>query len=42
MKEKKEITQPTPEIKEKQEIKEPPKAEIPKDQQSPATKEKES
>jgi len=40
MKEKKEITQPTPEVKEKKEIKEPTKVEIPKDQQSPATKEK--
>lgn len=40
MKEKKEINQPMPEVKEKQEIKELPKAEIPKDQQSPSTKEK--
>lgn len=40
MQEKKEIIKPMPEVKEKKEIKEPTKAEIPKGQQSPATKEK--
>ncbi|HZW71618.1 MAG TPA: hypothetical protein VFF57_12135 [Hanamia sp.] len=40
MKEEKEFIHITSEVKEKKEIKEPTKVEIPKDQQSPATKEK--